>query len=504
MKRLLGPIIIIVLLIVLIFSLQPTQAMAKVISWISNSSIFSNTIVGTTAPSLPSPTPSDRTVGLFYNDPRAWVGYTLMAPKQSHDTYLINNKGQFVHKWSSSYTPGQSAYLESNGNLIRAASMPNPDVDTGGGDGGRIEEYDWSGNLTWSVNWSTTTYVQHHDFVPMPNGNVMMLVAEKYTYDQAVAAGFNPSHLNAVSNKTYILPDSIIEVNRSGAVVWEWHVWDHLIQDYDNTKLNCGVVKDHPELIDVNGGNTSNNTVAVFWNHFNAITYNPSLDQVMVSCRSNSEIWIIDHSTTSAQSAGHSGGNNGRGGDLIYRWSNPAQYEVPGAQQSLFQQHCGMWIPDNYPGAGHILIFNNGIGRGYTSTDEVITPLDANDNYTLTTGAAYGPTSAVWSYEAKPPTSFYSDEISSVQRLPNGNNLICSGVNGTLFEVTAGGKIVWKYVNPIADINTILNYNGAIPTDPNKPTQLKNEVFRVLRYAPDYPGLVGKTLTSLGNIETGP
>ena len=500
MKRLITPIIIIVLLIVLVFSLQPTQAMAKVISWLSTSSIFSNAIVGTTAPALPSPTPSDRTCGLFYNDPRAWAGYTLLAPKQLNYTYLINNQGQYVHQWYSGYKPGQSAYFLPDGKLIRACSIPNGPLDTGGGDGGRIEEFAWDGTITWYLDWSTATYVQHHDFVPMPNGNVLMLVCERKEYAEALQAGFKSTLIGAVQTKGYMLPDSVVEVNRAKEKVWEWHVWDHLIQSdnssADNYVSTLAEVTAQPGLIDPNLGGA----IPVFWNHMNSITYNAALDQVLVSDRGNSEIWIIDHSTTTAQAKGHSGGNHGKGGDLLYRWGNPSQIGTSGSQ-TLYQQHCGMWIPDNYPGAGNMLIFNNGLGRGYTTIDEIIPPVDGSGNYSLS-GSYYGPSSAVWSYKANPPTSFFSGEISGAQRLPNGNTLICSGVNGTLFEVTAGGKVVWKYINPTGK-DKIYAYNSIIDVDPNKADQLMNEVFRVLRYAPDYPGLVGKTLTSLGTIETG-
>ena len=438
---------------------------------------------------------------MFLNDPQSFQGYTLMAPKQYGVTYLINNAGQVVHTWTSKYPPGQSAYLLPNGDLIRAATTRNPDINTGGGEGGRIEEYDWDGNLVWQLDYSTNQYMQHHDFVPLPNGDILMLVVEKKTYDEAVAAGFDPGKLQEVQKQGYILPDSVVEIKPTqptgGAVVWEWHVWDHFVQNFSNSKNNFGNVAAHPELVDPNGGQH----IPVFWNHMNSIAYNQGLDQVMVSVRGNSEIWVIDHSTTSAQAAAHSGGKSGKGGDLIYRWGNPEQYQA-GARNNkmLFQQHDGIWIDSNSPGAGDILIFNNGLGRGFSSIDEITPPVDSTGNYSLAVHSAYGPTQLTWTYQAAPPQSFYSAEISGATRLPNGNTLICSGVNGTLFEVTPGGAVVWKYVNPVVKTGP-LGTTDSIPADTAKAGQYLNEVFKVQRYAPDFPGLAGRDLAPKGTIE---
>ena len=457
---------------------QPTQAAASTVSNIAG-----------------------RTVGLFLNSSQSFQGYTLLAPKQYGVTYLINNAGQVVHTWTSKYPPGQSAYLLPNGDLIRAATTRNPNINTGGGEGGRIEEYDWSGNMVWQLDYSTDKVMQHHDFVPLPNGNILMLVVEKKTYDEAIAAGFDPGKLQEVQKQGYILPDSVVEIKPTlpsgGTVVWEWHVWDHFVQNFSNSKTNFGNVAAHPELVDPNGGQH----IPVFWNHMNSIAYNPNLDQVMVSVRGNSEIWAIDHSTTSAQAAGHNGGKSGKGGDLLYRWGNPDQYQA-GTQKNemLFQQHDGIWIDSNSPGAGDILIFNNGLGRGYSSIDEITPPVDANGNYTLAANSAYGPSKLTWTYQGTPPQSFYSAEISGATRLPNGNTLICSGVNGTLFEVTASGEMVWKYVNPVVRTGA-LGATDTIPEDTAKAGQYLNEVFKVQRYAPDFPGLVGRDLTPKGTIE---
>ncbi len=464
---------------------------------LSTTTLTTPITTGTSVTTVPG-----QTVGLFINSPQAYVGYTLIAPKQSFDTYLINNLGQAVHSWTASkYPPGQSAYLLPNGNLIRACSLKNSDINTGGGEGGRIEEYDWNGNLVWSLDYSTDQYMQHHDFCVLPNGDILMLVVEKKTYAQAVAAGFNPSMLQAVQTQGYMLPDSVVEIRPTlpagGTVVWSWHVWDHLVQKYSSSQANYGTPSLHPELIDPNGGG---NQVPVFWNHMNSITYNASFDQIMVSVRGNSEIWIIDHSTTTAQAAGHSGGKYGKGGDLLYRWGDPSQYGA-GTQTSetLFQQHDATWIDAGLPGAGDILVFNNGEGRNYTTVDEFTPPVDAGGNYTLTSGKAFSPTSANWTYSASPPASFYCPDIGGAQRLPNGDILICDGINGTFFEVTTGGQTVWEYVNPV--INTgPLSSTAVIPPDPTHAGQYLNEVFRVTRYAPDYAGLVGKDLTPIGTL----
>ena len=107
----------------------------------------------------------------------------------------------------------------------------------------------------------------------------------------------------------------------------------------------------------------------------NAIDYNPDLDQIALSVRGNSEVWIIDHSTTTAEAAGHSGGKRGKGGDLLYRWGNPLTYRAGTASdQRYFQQHDVEWVRPGYPGAGNLTCYNNGLGRGNYSTVDEFTP----------------------------------------------------------------------------------------------------------------------------------
>lgn len=441
-----------------------------------------------------SPNPG-QTVGLFLNTPKAFKGYTLFAPKHNNVIYLVDNEGRIVNQWKSAYEPGQSVHLKTNGNLLHCCFTKNKGF-TSGGEGGRVEEFDWGGNLIWEFEYSNDQHLSHHDIAPLPNGNILMLVVEKKSYEESLAAGFNPDMLR----DRQLFPDSIIEVEptypKGGKIVWEWRVWDHLIQNSDKNKPNYGDIAAHPELIDVacNG-----RPVPAFWNHMNSIAYNPKLDQIVLSVRGCNEIWFLDHSTTTKEAASHSGGKHGKGGDLIYRWGNPAAYKRGTvADKQLVQQHDAQWIPEGYPGAGNITIFNNGYDRGWSSIEEIVPPLDANGRYILDSGKAYGPEKPVWHYEAKNPTDFFSSEISGAHRLPNGNTLICAGVIGNLFEITPAGETVWQYVNPMVRGGILAQ--GEVPGKDMR-GHLWNAVFKVHRYAPDYPGLAGRELAPKGVIE---
>ncbi len=326
-----------------------------------------------------SPNPG-QTVGLFLNTPKACPGYTLMAPKHNTVTYLINNQGRVVHQWKSDYEPGQTVHLLPNGHMLRSC-MVKVQGGTGGGEGGRIEEYDWDGKLVWEFTHATREYQLHHDIKPLPNGHVLALMVERKSREQAVAAGFD----ERLMRDEFLVPDAVVEIEpiypKGGKIVWEWHVWDHLIQNSDKTKPNYGDPAAHPELVDVacNGRATP-----AFWNHMNSLDYNPKLDQIVLSVRGCNEIWVIDHSTTTKESASHTGGKHGKGGDLIYRWGNPAAYKRgTTSDKQLVQQHDAQWIPDGYPGAGHMTIFNNGYDRGWSSIEEIVLPMDANGRYIL-------------------------------------------------------------------------------------------------------------------------
>ncbi len=442
----------------------------------------------------------------YWDKKKAFNGYTLFAPKHNTIIYLIDMEGRLCHSWKSRYEPGQSVYLLENGHLLHCCFMKNPGF-TAGGEGGKLEEIDWDGNIVWEFVYSTDQYLMHHDVEVLPNGNILALSVEKKSIEECLAAGFDPDILKEMFGHT-LNPDYVIEIQHtgkdSGKVVWEWHIWDHLIQDFDKSKKNYGDVAAHPELVDVNGASIepmSGRRIHPFWNHMNSIYYTPELDQVMLSVRGNDEFWVLDHTTTTQQAKGHSGGQSGQGGDLLYRWGNPKAYKRGTlSDQKLFQQHDCQWIPEGYPGAGNILVYNNGLSRKpveYSSVEEIMPPLDSQGKYSLAPGQAYGPQQPAWSYKAENPTDFYSSEISGAQRLPNGNTVICNGCHGVFFEVTPAGETVWEYVNPVIRSGPV-KQGDPIPLD-HRGHQF-NGVFKVHRYAPDYPGLKGKDLTPGKNL----
>jgi len=418
--------------------------------------------------------PIVKIIGEFYEEDESFAGYTLFCPSGSTTTYLINNSGDVVYTWESGYKPALSVYLLENGNILRTAFPGFSPRFLGGGIGGRVEIFDWNGTCVWDFEYSTYQYCLHHDVEMLPNGNVLMIAWEYKTAAEAIAAGRDPNSLPMGQ----LWPDHVIEVeptgNSGGNIVWEWHIWDHLIQDYDPTKENYGNVEDHPELLDINYEVAYIGTPD--WNHINSIDYHEEFDQIILSSAYFSEIWIVDHSTTTEEAAGHTGGNSGKGGDILYRWGNPEAYRAGSTYDRVFfMQHDAHWVEPNLPGEGDILVFNNGLGRpglDYSSVDEIIPPVDENGNYSLEPGSAYEPEEPAWLYAAENPLDFYSMRICSSQRLPNGNTLICNGVNGIFFEVNPEKEIVWEYINP---------YPTPIPG--------LNRVFKIYRYAPDYPGL---------------
>jgi hypothetical protein len=436
----------------------------------------------------PKPSEAQPPRGLVKTTEHASPGFTLIAPLQSFSTYLVDLSGKTVHEWKSDATPGNSVELLENGDLLRTERLDNS-VFRGGGQGGRVREIDWDGKVVWEYVCSDEKQMQHHAVERLPNGHVLVIAWERKTGAEALAAGRDPK---SVSGGEF-WPDMLLEIEPTlpvgGKVVWEWHAWDHLIQDLDAKQSNFGDVAKNPGRIDINadhkpavmtdkereelaklrklgyasGGDDDkgqagppNGMRGGDWMHTNAVDYNPALDVILLSTCNLSELWIIDHSTTTAQAKSNSGGRYGKGGDLLFRYGNPANHRAGSASdQRTFGQHDVQWIGAGLAGAGHVLVFNNGTSEKHagSSVDELALPASES---ALREGSA-AKAELAWTYTA-PEIS--SGHISGAQRLANGDTLICVGETGRVVEVTQKGEVVWDYLNPLGGDAPIAGPDG--------------------------------------------
>jgi len=360
-------------------------------------------------------------------------GQILYSPMWSTYTYLVDRDGYINNSWNSSYWPGVAVWWVGEGTILRTIRLSGAP-----GGGGGVQLVSRNGTVIWDFRYDTDGNLTHHDVKSLPNGDVLLIAWEHKTREEAISAGRNP---DLVSNWGLSM-DHIIEVKptspTSGQIVWEWHAWDHLIQDYDSSKENYGVVRDHPELININYWETDQGDMM----HTNSIDYNPKLDQILISVCYYNEIWVIDHSTTTKEAAGHTGGTSGKGGDILYRWGNPLAYERgTSSDQRLFLQHDATWIKPNFPGAGDILVFNNEVNR-HSYVDEITPPVNDTGDYYLEENSCYGPVETTWNYTAP---GFYAGQYGGAIRLASGNTLITNGESGLVFEVNSKKETVWQY-----------------------------------------------------------
>ena len=466
------------------------------------------------------PPPSDLMVpppllprGLIRNEPGATPGYVLFNPSMSDTTYLVDNEGRVVHAWKTPYAPGGDLELLPNGNLLRGARDPEMLGFKAGGTGGILQELAWDASVVWEWKLSSAERMHHHDVTALPNGNLLLLAWEVKSPEEARRAGRRVDQIPEQG----LWPDLVLEIEpvrpRGAKVVWEWHVWDHLIQSHDPEAENFGDLAAHPGRIDLNAGahapaidaaqleqlkalgyvpaDATPQDLRSDFLHVNTVAYHPRLDQIALSSPVLGEIWIVDHATTTPEAAGPAG-------DLLYRWGNPATYGRGGdgaGVQRLFFQHDVRWIPDGWEGAGNLTVFNNGRGRpdgAWSSVDEWTPPLGADGRYALD-GGRFGPAALAWQYKAKEPTSFYAPFVSGAHRLANGNTMICAGTSGQFYEVTRAGEVVWEYRNPFW--GDVRNADGSLPQP--RIDERPFATFRATRIPSDHAGLAGRTLAPL-------
>jgi hypothetical protein len=375
-----------------------------------------------------------------------WGEYTLYSTLNATTTYLVDLESNNFHTWShsSSYKNGYSCYLIEGDTLLRSYVVSGSSINGAGATGG-LQKLTWDGDIAWSWTYSSSTYRLHHDICYLPNGNVLAICYDKRTSTEMTQAGSD--------DPQSILSEKIIEVKPTGAttgeIVWEWYAWDHKCQDYNESKDDYVTsIVDNPQLLNINYGVSSSGPPKgppigdADWLHMNGIDYNAELDQITFSSHNLNEIYVIDHSTTTAQAAGHTGGNSGMGGDLLYRWGNPEAYEASGSA-NFDVVHDAHWVSADHPDYGGCLVgFNNEGGSSGKAAIDIIAPPVNGYNYDLTSGQAYGPATYTHRYNS----SYTSNGQSSSDQFPNGNMLLCVvGTGATyMYEINSAGTSIWS------------------------------------------------------------
>ena len=360
----------------------------------------------------------------------------MSGGENSSQTHLIDNDENIINYWSHPASSASVGYLTKDSILYLPTRSGGGN---GGPAGGLFQKIDWYGNILWEWAMPTEICNPHHDITILPNGNILAICEEYKSNQELLDAGLE----GAIG---LMKIDMIVEIqpmpNNNAEIVWKWHFWDHLVQDRNpDYTATYGEISNHPELLDINvNGNDANDVYD--WNHTNKISYNEKFDQIVISCRHMNEIYVIDHSTTTEEAAGHSGGNYGMGGDILYRWGNPQNYGRGDISDKIFgAQHGIIWIPDGYPGEGNFLIYNNihQTNPNRSAVLEFESIADENGYYPIAEDEPFGPETYSWIYLA----DFFSPTQSGAYRLPNGNTLITVTMEYNFFEVDNTGRVQW-------------------------------------------------------------
>lgn len=469
---------------------------------------------------------------IYWDPDKAYNGYTLIG------STLIDMEGNVVYKFP------QGGFLWEDGTLF-----------TGGG-GPTYTKWDMNGNKIWTVSETRTDltkpgyYKTHHDssrvFNKKLGRDTVIYVANKsLTHDEVIAAGANPAWKASYTGSEM---DCLVERDSlDNKVVWEWCMYDHLIQDLDPTKKNYVAagkgIKDYPGKLNINYGKT----VGGDWNHVNGMDYSDQNGQILFDMVWG-EIWIIDHDGTFVSSAADFTADPAKAlaaniaaaasvkGDFLWRFGDPALYQQGTQPQidpknyiSLLPHHKMLgkchdvqWIKPGLPGAGNVLISNNGdyYFEAFPQSSGVeinpyIKGIDATTKKPiLSTSYVNPPDAGYYSYERRTPiqrmgtkllsnqivwfwqnqetSGFLKDNGGNIIRLPNGNTLQSGKTEGHLVEVTPEMEVVWEYINPVTSKGIVTTITpGMLDT---------HSVGKVGRYAADFPPLRGLDLTPKGKL----
>jgi hypothetical protein len=355
-------------------------------------------------PTIASAYPTVVSQGVTISKGGVQPGYVVFAARDGM-VYSIDAQGQAVRRWSSPERGTEMGYTRPlrNGNLLGRLQKRRPDGGLPDVDDADIVEMTQAGRIVWK--YADAERVLHHDQERISNGNTLIACSKEI-------------RVPAIS-RFPLKDDCIIEVDASGKVVWEWQTADHF-DELGLSQETRAVIAAGREV----GGGWD-------WAHMNSASPIPATaghtdarfkpGNVMISLRYINTVLVVDRET----------------GKIVWR-----------ANTTIGQHHAHM-LPSGVPGTGNVLVFDNGFLAPISNPQRISSRVNSRvleiNPLTMAIVSEYTAEKS-----GRPIWTFFSNFISSVQRQPNGNTLICEGANGRIFEVTPAGEIVWEYVNPYA------------------------------------------------------
>jgi hypothetical protein len=280
--------------------------------------------------------------------------------------------------------------------------------------GSRIVEYDWNGKAVWdfevpggphrATGYPSPGFI-HHDLQRLSNGNTIFIIHE------VVPERYKSAIKDPIRRACQVIGDCFMEVNQAKEIVWQWHAHDGLDLNEDST-----IQAREGRRFDWTHANTVNVLPENHWYEEGYKEFKPG--NVIICSRQLDEIYIIDRESK----------------NVVWRYSG----EYLGG---ISRPHEPYMIEKGFPGAGNILLYDNGTDRdkyvrdGKSVVEEITVILEINPVTKQ----------IVWLYQDE---NFYSAIQGTQQRLLNGNTFICESTRGRLFEVTDKGEVVWEYVMP--------------------------------------------------------
>jgi hypothetical protein len=229
-----------------------------------------------------------------------------------------------------------------------------------------------------------------HELRLLPNGHALLMSYDGETVDMSdLVSGGDPT--------ADVVGCIIQELDENKNVVFQWRSWDHF-DIFDATHENM-------------------QATYIDYVHGNALEIDDD-GNILLSSRDMDEITKIDRQT----------------GDIIWRWGGKNnEFNFLGDTLQFSHQHAIRRL-DN----GHYVLFDNG---NYHSP-----PFSRAVEYVLDQNAKTA--TNVWQYRNTPDS--YAFAMGYVDRLPNGNTLICWGAAGppNLIEVDPNGQKVMQFAFP--------------------------------------------------------